>query len=133
MTKILYILRGLPGAGKSFVADSLAVDGEFPVFSADQFFEDADGNYKFDALLLHQAHLNCLSRTFEAMKNNVEKIFVANTFTTEYEITPYKQIAEENGYRFVSMIIENRHGSTNVHGCPEETIVKMRRRFTFKL
>ena len=144
MTKILYVLRGLPGAGKSFVADSLAVDGEFPVFSADMFLVDENGEYMYDSgetefdrnffgYCLRNAHRTCYSKTKEAMESGIEKVFVANTFVKEKDLTEYQELAKTYGYVFVSMIIENYHGSKNVHNCKEETVEKMRRRFTFKL
>jgi len=44
--KELFLLRGLPGAGKSTLAKSIG-----PInIEADQYFIDSDGEYKFDAL-----------------------------------------------------------------------------------
>lgn len=130
--KTLFLLRGLPGSGKTFTANLLS-EGKYPVISADQFFEDEQGNYNFNALLLKDAHEWCFTTTNNALSSGVEKVFVANTFTVDWEMEKYFEIAESHGYKVVSMIIENRHEGTNVHNVPKETVDKMRNRFTIKL
>jgi hypothetical protein len=45
----------------------------------------------------------------------------------------YVDLAEKYGYRVFSVIVENRHGSSNVHGVPDEVIEKMKERFEIKL
>jgi len=45
----------------------------------------------------------------------------------------YFKLAKTYGYQVVTMIIENRHGSKNIHNVPDETIEKMRNRFQIKL
>ncbi len=58
---------------------------------------------------------------------------VANTFTQDWEMEPYFKLAEEYGYMVQSIIVENRHGGENVHGVPDEAIIKMKNRFTVNL
>jgi predicted kinase len=131
--KTLVIMRGIPGAGKSTVSNILSEDNYYPVFSADDFFTAEDGTYNFDANKLHDAHKQCFSNTEYALNFGAKKVFVANTFTTEKEIKPYKELAEKYNYRFVSLIVENRHGNESIHNVPSETIDKMINRFTLKL
>lgn len=64
---------------------------------------------------------------------DVPRIVVSNTFTQEWEMKPYFDLAKEHGYTVFSLIVENRHGGKNVHDCPEETITKMRERFEITL
>jgi predicted kinase len=129
---VLFVVRGLPGSGKTTAAEFLA--GETcPVISADDFFYQDGGVYKFDMNKLGAAHANCKSRVEGEMLKSSPKIFVANTFTTESEINTYKKLADNHGYMFVSMIIENRHGNVSVHNVPEATMVKMKDRFSIKL
>ena len=48
MEKILYIVRGVPGSGKSTFAEKL-VGHDFLVCEADKYFIDKEtGEYKFD-------------------------------------------------------------------------------------
>ena len=130
--KTLIILRGIPGSGKSTVAEMLSEGGKYPVCTADDFFM-VDGEYKFDASKLYIAHCKCKDKVGYAMAEGYEKIFVANTNTTEKEMNPYFDLAKEFGYQAISLIVENRHGNTNVHGVPDEALEKMRNRFTIKL
>ena len=131
--KELILLRGLPGSGKSTLAKSL--DGIH--IEADQFFM-VEGEYKFDASKLKEAHNNCLTRTKSYMyihssKDTAERIIVSNTFTQEWEMKPYFELAEKNGYRVYSLIVENRHDGVNQHGVPADKLEQMKNRFNIKL
>jgi hypothetical protein len=94
-----------------------------------------NGEYKFDATKLKQAHEWCQWKTEEWMKKRYN-VVVSNTFTMEWEMEAYYKLAEQYGYRVHSLIMENRHGGgedTNIHNVPLETIQKMRERFQIKL
>ena len=125
--KTLFILRGLPGSGKSTLADSLGID----YVEADMFFMQ-DGEYKFDASKLKEAHQWCQDRVRKIMELDMS-VAVANTFTQEWEMEPYLKMAEEFGYRVNSLIVENRHGGENIHGVPAEALDRMEKRFEIKL
>ena len=133
MEKTLYIVRGIPGSGKSTFAKSLG--GAH--FEADMFFMK-DGEYKFDMFKLKEAHKWCQDSVNTAMILNTtaalnETIVVSNTFTQEWEMKPYFDLAETHGYKVFSIIVENRHGGTNEHGVPDEVLTKMSERFEIKL
>jgi len=83
--------------------------------------------------LLGAAHLECQNKTVKAMKEGVEKICVANTFTTERELAPYLELGKKYGYRVFSIIVENRMGTKNVHDVPPEVLEKQKNRFNIKL
>lgn len=107
--KELILLRGLPGSGKSTLAKSL---GGIHI-EADMYFME-NGEYKFDGSKIKLAHNYCQSQTKSWMSTdgtqvNVDKIIVSNTFTQEWEMTPYYEMAEKFGYRVHSLIVENRH------------------------
>ena len=128
--KKLFIIRGCAGSGKSTFAKTLGC----PVFEADQYFIDSEtGDYKFDASKIKLAHNWCKLRVEHSMEDGVDKIAVSNTFTQEWEMKPYFELAQEHGYMVFSIIVENRHGGTNIHGCPEEKVEQMRNRFEIKL
>jgi len=133
MSKTLLLLRGLPGSGKSTLAKLL---GGVHI-EADQYFMQ-DGEYKFDSSKLKLAHNYCQSQTSAWMSSdgeqvNVDRIVVSNTFTQEWEMIPYFDLAKTHGYQVFSIVVENRHGSKNVHDCPQETIEKMLERFELAL
>ena len=130
--KKLILLRGLPGAGKSTFAKSIS-DALTGHIEADMYFIQ-DGEYKFDASKLRQAHDWCQSQVEKWMvPQGLDDIIVSNTFTQEWEMEPYYKLAEENGYMVFSIIVENRHDGVNIHGAPEDKLKQMKDRFEIKL
>lgn len=122
---IIYILRGVPGSGKSTAAKTLAKPEH--IFEADSYFNGPDG-YQFDAAMLPYAHKWCYDSTEKAMQNKVEKIVVSNTCTTERELEKYLDLSKDHGYTAFVMVVENRHGGANTHGVPPEKIEQMKKR-----
>ena len=126
--KTLILLRGLPGSGKSTLAKALGGSH----IEADMFFIQ-DGEYKFDASKLKQAHEWCRATTEIAMKRGADKVIVTNTFTQEWEMEAYFKLAKTYGFMVSTGIVENRHGGENLHNVPEDKIEAMRKRFEIKL
>jgi len=131
--KTLYIVRGVPGSGKSTFAKTLGGTH----FETDNYFM-VDGEYKFDFTKIKDAHNWCQSQVSNAMLLNYaaginEKIVVSNTFTQEWEMEPYFEMAKEWGYTVFTVVVENRHGGENQHGVPEDKLEIMRNRFEIKL
>jgi len=132
----LILLRGLPGSGKTTLAKiilQLRSTDEPEILSADDFFEDNEGDYNFDPTKLKEAHNYCQFRCSERMRQQKAKIVVANTFTQEWEMDEYFKMAERYNYRVHTVIVENRHGNENVHGVPEDKLQQMKSRFQIKL
>ena len=130
--KTLFLIRGLPGSGKSTFATHLVPD--FLICEADKFFV-VDGEYVFDREKLGEAHSWC-QKTVEAYMQNSEmfpKIAVANTFTRDWELNPYFDLADKYDYTVFSVIVENHHGNDSVHNVSNETVNKMRNRFEINL
>jgi predicted kinase len=130
--KELFLLRGLPGAGKSTLAKSLIGDKDYCHKEADMYFVNRLGNYNFKPSLLKEAHQWCQQEVEFLMKYE-HRVVVSNTFTMEWEMQPYYDLAEKYGYRVYSLIVENRHEGVNEHGVPEEKLVQMKNRFEVKL
>lgn len=132
----LILLRGLPGSGKSTLANVIlhwpsVVEPD--VLSADDYFMDENNNYNFDPSKLKEAHIDCQLRCANKMKLEASRIVVANTFTQKWEMELYFEMAERYHYRVHSVIVENRHGGVNIHGCPEEKVLLMKDRFDVSL
>jgi predicted kinase len=132
--KVLTLVRGCPGAGKTTFAESIF--GKENVYSADTFFEDLNGNYHFNPSEIRDAHRWCQQMVNQRMitdtENETSVIAVANTFTQQWEFEYYVTLAKEFGYMVHSIIVENRHGNSNVHDVPDSKVEEMRNRFEVK-
>ena len=119
----LFIIRGLPGSGKTTFAEKLTADGIVSdVVEADHFMTDQNGNYKFDAKMLERCHQECQMWTKYYLDLGRD-VAVANTFTRKWEILPYIKM----GYDYT--IVEMTGSFPNVHGVPKNVIETMRKRW----
>lgn len=136
MEKNLYIIRGVPGSGKSTFARSIAKPWQ--IFEADQFFMKK-GKYEYDGSKIKQAHEWCKRKVhYWAHPSLLGSLFfrtivVSNTFTQDWEMKFYQIIGKKYGYKVHVIIVENRHGGVNTHGVPDEKVEQMRLRFQVKL
>lgn len=121
----LILVRGLPGSGKSTIAGKL----DSCHMEADQYFM-VNGEYRFDASKLKQAHEWCQEKTREALKAGFNAV-VSNTFTTIKELRPYFDIAREFGIVPNVILAQGNFGS--VHDVPEEAMERMRNRFVYDI
>lgn len=67
------------------------------------------------------------------MESSIPKIAVSNTFTQEWEMEPYFELAKKYGYVVFTVVVENRHGGKNLHNVPEDKIQMMKDRFEISL
>ena len=122
------ILRGLPGSGKS----SLAQELDLQIVSADRYFWTKEG-YKFDAALLSRAHQACFDE-FVAYLCDGRSVLVDNTNITKKEYQRYLDYARKHNHTIQIITVETdltdeQLAARNVHGVPAETIKRMRERF----
>uniref|UniRef100_A0A8C3LBE0 NEDD4-binding protein 2-like 2 n=1 Tax=Chrysolophus pictus TaxID=9089 RepID=A0A8C3LBE0_CHRPC len=97
--KVLLILRGLPGSGKSTLSRFLldhSRDGI--VLSTDDYFRQQDG-YTYNAAQLGDAHDWNQKRAKQAMEQGKSPVIIDNTNTQAWEMKPYVEVALEKGYR----------------------------------
>lgn len=123
--KTLYIIRGLPGSGKTTLAKQLA---GVNVCEADEFFTTPSGNYKFDASDLAFAHLYCQNKCKDLMDRGKEIIAVSNTSSRRWEFAEYIRLAQMNYYRIVEITMTGEM-YPNIHGVPEDRIEAMKERW----
>lgn len=117
----LYIVRGMPGSGKSTYAKTLSINH----FEADDFFYK-EGEYLFEPAGLKKAHDSCFINV-ELSLFDGQDVVVANTFTTLKEIQPYIDLADR--YETNVQIVTCTGEYESIHEVPEHTIERMRQRF----
>ena len=149
----LILLRGVSGAGKSTIAElftdavlvstddyfmekewcTICDDGE-PV---DAICNEDHNKYVFNANNLVINHQKCKDEV-ESIMRDVNKatlctIVVHNTFTQQWEMKAYYDLAKKYKFTVHTLIVENRHGSTSTHNVPQESIDNQRYRFDIVL
>lgn len=129
----LILLRGLPGAGKTTFAKLIAENKCYPIYSVDDYFTDALGNYQFKFEENYKAYAACLSHVEQAIEHGHLKIIVHNTFTLDWEIEPYFKLAKKHHIEIHILTVENYHNKQNVHDVSDAQIKKMAEKYKVKL
>jgi len=123
----LLLIRGLPGSGKTTMAERISdfMPGEVSRFEADMFFTDGE-SYNFDPLRIQEAHDWCIDCTFNALMRD-RKVIVSNAFTRNWEMARYSLMASLIGVPF--SIIEAKGDFESVHGVTVEGKEAMKERW----
>ena len=119
------ILRGVPGSGKSTQTKKYP---DAYIVSADHYFMDDKGVYRFDMAKIGAAHGQCKGRFEAALKALKPLIIVDNTNTTVKELKFYVEAAKTAGYEVEIVRIDcdpEVAAKRNVHGVPKSSIFKM--------
>lgn len=123
-----YIIRGLPGSGKTTVARKTEGPEGGSVKNVhlenDMFFTSR-GVYKFDRRRIKQAVEWCRGEFVKALRAGNTPI-VANTFTQKKEIDPYVKAAREAGVRLIIITCTGQYGS--IHKVPMSVMAKLAKR-----
>lgn len=121
---MLYVIRGLPGSGKTTFAEHLVSAGLIKRYwEADQFFV-VDGVYRFDPKRLGDAHNWCKAQVEADLDAGVD-VAVSNTFVRHWEFQPYVDMADCRGV--IRFVVAMHGGYGSVHDVPEEVLCRMRR------
>lgn len=136
--KKMFIMRGLPGSGKSFLAKTISKENNAKIFSTDDFFM-MDGKYNWNPGKLPAAHQWNQKRVEDEAISGFNMV-IDNTNLSKRDIKPYAEIAAKYGYEmeFVESnsswaLDPEELAQKNSHGVPLDTIKKMIGRFDRKL
>lgn len=136
--KQVFILRGLPGSGKSHYAQSLCDEmvngdeGQFVICSTDDFFI-SDGLYRFDKAKLSEYHNLNLARFIRALNQQIPLVILDNTNIKKWEFIAYAEAAHALGYQVKEVVVgeikdkamQHLYYQRNIHKVPLKTINKM--------
>ncbi len=129
--KHVYIMRGIPGSGKSSIAwdlPALVICGSSAIHSTDDLCM-VDGEYKFDLELAPQRHAQNLENFKASLEKGMEVVVVDNTNIKVQQYEPYVTAAQAAGYRvaFVELLHPTLDEAVerSTHGVPRETINQM--------
>lgn len=134
----VYILRGLPGCGKTTYARRLQESNpeRTAIVSADRYLM-LDVVYRFDRSQLPMAHGECLRAYADCVSRpmSLESVIVDNTNLSAVEIAPYYALALAYGHRDVAVYNVNRRATAaecharNIHGLSLDTVRRMANTF----
>ena len=117
----LYVLRGLPGSGKSTYARTLAQ----LVAGPDMFRYDENNEYEFDSTRNMEVNAKAQMLCEFAMRTlKLQAVAVTATFTKTDMVMQYVRLGRKYGYSVTVIECVGDHG--NVHGVPEKVLLQMR-------
>lgn len=117
----LYLIRGLPGSGKTTFAKSL------DIFHVEQdMFLVRNGEYVWGKHLVKNAVAFCQGAALNAMLLGIDLV-VSNTFTRLFEMQIYLDMAKHFNYEVCVFKACGTFGS--VHNVPEEAMKAMKNRW----
>ena len=135
--KVLVILRGISGSGKSYLSNELLKNnnGNGKIYSTDEFFIK-NGSYQFNPKLLGKAHIWNQTRAFKSMDDEEELIIIDNTNTCKWEAKAYVKYAVDKNYEIIIKETTTEWAKDadilakkNQHGVPKIAIQRMLKRW----
>ena len=144
--KTMFIMRGIPGSGKSTHARRInlymdVINVRSKIFSTDNFWI-VDGEYKFIPAMLGEAHKDTQRQVKEEMIQvdheglQTSVIIVDNTNILKSHMKPYEDLAEEYEWH-VNYITVGKFddefvdlcAKRNTHNVPHTAVSSMAKRF----
>lgn len=119
----LYIIRGLPGSGKTTLGLMIADELNALHYEADMFFFSA-GEYLYKREFIADAHKWCFSQVKEGLEEG-HTVVVSNVFHRKSNIRPYTEMAIRLGLKYTIIHCEGNYG--NVHGVSERKVEQFRK------
>ena len=133
------ILRGLPGSGKSHLAEDCTETKTDPsqvaIVSADDFFL-RDGHYEFVASQAYKAHQHCIQQLLDALLAKTKLIVIDNTNSRIWEYRLYLYLSEILGCKChvleipcPTTAVAEKFGRRNQHSVGLQAVTNMFKRW----
>jgi len=136
--KLLLILRGLPGSGKSTFSKAVIEEAQkngltFARFCTDDYWQI---HGRFNPVELPAAHAWNFNRAATAMIDGINVVIIDNVNKKREQFSNYSIFGEAHGYEVVTKVIGEftdkailEYFHRNLHNVPLHTIVKMAQEF----
>jgi hypothetical protein len=136
--------------GENYITNQITADDYFMSSITYENWNNCNmkRDYKFDYTQIRNAHTFCKMvteyfmlayREYVVMQIQNKEfldghiLVVHNTFTEEWEMKPYYELANQYGYKVTTIIMENRHNSDSIHNVPNDVVLAQKERFQIKL
>ena len=103
-SKVMFIIRGLPGSGKSHLAKEIVQTYNDSIVCSADDFRPPDMKYPFPKEILTKSHSRCQEIVEKAAKDNTSVIVVDNSNLKYWAIQPYLTVAQE--YNYTEVVVE---------------------------
>jgi len=144
--KLCIILRGLPGTGKSFIAEKYLkyLSHAFEslptpvILSSDDYFL-TNKVYTFDKDKIQEAHKWNWERFRKHVEDNQPLIIIDNTNIKKFHYAHYLDYATRHNYITLIVLVPHNESTNrelserNIHNVDQETIRRMRKSFEWEL
>lgn len=141
--RVLVIMRGVPGSGKSTAANSIkCLDGRVFICSTDNVNTALNGGeYIFEPKNLGLFHKINRETALACMKNRADVVVIDNTNIKRKDYRDYVADGQLYGYEIVEWKIgetdftganhplADKYAARNTHGVPYDVILRMGRQF----
>jgi len=129
---ILVIGRGEPGVGKTTTFQKMKEDIEkvnhlrVGIFSTDNIFINADGEYEFVPWAIGAAHMFESHELILSMRaRDYDVYFLDNTNLQRWEYLSYLREAMYENFRVMILDLRGQENYGNIHGVPEDKVKQM--------
>lgn len=127
MSNLAYIMRGVPGSGKSTVANYLA-GSEGVIHSTDDYFI-VHGEYKYESARLYEYHRKNLAAFRDSISKAVPVVICDNTNIKYSDYKEYVEAAKEADYIVAIVVMPHPDPAVaadrSTHNVPEQAIKRM--------
>lgn len=132
--KRAYLIRGLPGSGKSTIATELAksaiADGKSAIIHTTDDYHMVNGKYCYDASKARAYHKKNLLAFQRSCRKSIDVVICPNTNINEGQYGPYEDYAKAHGYKVFKIIMDafavKQAGRRTAHKMPENIIRGMK-------